>query len=446
MMDGTEIIIVVMVLIGFVIFNYRTPVVEGAKFNINKIGKNLKKQANNAIKTVGKEANKGVNYAKDLLKKDEKSGNTTPAPIAAASVAAASAVASDTNTPQSIEVPLPISAAAETPLPVDFKEVQGYLDKIKKYSNASITMSDSVSSTAEEYKKAFTDATDQLTKLSGEVASNTSKAEDAAAKAVSAATSLANITTDIQANVNSNNIIKNEIGAKIIEMREIEKNVLGYAIDASMSAYNAKESAAKSEKALAGILPTSTNNNVLKLGFQNIGSKVEGFTGFKSSILEGYTVFSDPNLPGGSQGTSAMDLENSLVEKINVFNQVYYGYLSETIKPGTTTKYSIADVNAARSELNTAISALNTQIGVIGSTTPKITDASFNNNHTSIKTTAAQIETLRSDLDMKMQEILKAKEGIPADHNIKHDTAAYTTILWTALATSVLYFVFVKIE
>ena len=307
-------------------------------------------------------------------------------------------------------------------------------------------MSDSVSSTAEEYKKAFTDATDQLTKLSGEVASNTSKAEDAAAKAVSAATSLANITTDIQANVNSNNIIKNEIGAKIIEMREIEKNVLGYAIDASMSAYNAKESAAKSEKALAGILPTSTNNNVLKLGFQNIGSKVEGFTGFKSSILEGYTVFSDPNLPGGSQGTSAMDLENSLVEKINVFNQVYYGYLSETIKPGTTTKYSIADVNAARSELNTAISALNTQIGVIGSTTPKITDASFNNNHTSIKTTAAQIETLRSDLDMKMQEILKAKEGIPADHNIKHDTAAYTTILWTALATSVLYFVFVKIE
>jgi hypothetical protein len=42
MIDGIEIVIVMMVLIGFVILNYRTPVVEGLKKK-KKI-KNLEKQ------------------------------------------------------------------------------------------------------------------------------------------------------------------------------------------------------------------------------------------------------------------------------------------------------------------------------------------------------------------------------------------------------------------
>jgi hypothetical protein len=47
---------------------------------------------------------------------------------------------------------------------------------------------------------------------------------------------------------------------------------------------------------------------------------------------------------------------------------------------------------------------------------------------------------------MKMQEILKAKEGAPTDYTLERDTAAYSTILWSALATSLLYVIFVKLE
>jgi ribosomal protein S6 len=438
MLDKNSIIIVGLVLIVFVILNYRTPVVEGAKFNIKKIGKDIKKGANNAIKTLGKEAVKGVNYAKDLIKKDDKSENTAPA----AAVVAATAIASSdltspsalTSTPPTVEVPSTISAAAETPLPVDFKEVQGYLDKLKTYSADAQTLSKSVSITAEDYKKAFTDVTDQLTKLSGEVVSNTVKTEDATAKAATMFADINLKTTDIQANVNSNNIIKNEIGAKIIEMREIEKNVLGYAIDASMSAYNAKESAERAGKALAGILPTSTNNTVLK--------SVEGFTGFNSSVLEGYTVFSNPNLPSGSTNNSAFDLENILVDKINKFNTAYYTFLSQASPTNAQTNA----LTVARSDLDAAITALNTKFGQIDSATPKITNAIFDASHSYIKTTATQIETLRADLDMKMQEILKTRDGVPSDYTNKRDMAAYTTILWTALATSALFFIFVKID
>jgi hypothetical protein len=432
MIDGIDIIIVVMVLIGFVILNYRTPVMEGLKkINIKKIGKDIKKVTSSAIKTTGKEVIKGVNYTKDVIFDKNKSGKATPAAAAVASTALVAAAAA---TPQPIVVPSAVNTAASTPLPVDFKEVQGYLDKIKKYSEDSKKMSDSVSKTAEDYKKAFTNATNKLTKLTGEVVSNTAKAKDAASKSATMSADINLKATDVKANVNSNNIIKNEIGAKIIEMREIEKNVLGYAIDASMSAYNAKESAERSEKALAGILPTSTNRVVLK--------SVEGFTGFNSSVLEGYTVFSNPNLPSGSTNNSAFDLENNLVDKINKFNTAYYTFLSEA---SPTTAQTTA-LTQARTDLNNAITALNTKIGQIGSATPKISNAMFDASHSYIKTTATQIETLRADLDMKMQEILKARDDVPSDYTIKRDTAAYTTILWTALATSALFFIFVKMD
>lgn len=445
MIDGIEIVILVLVLIGFVILNYRMPVVEGAKFNIKKtfkkIGKDIKKVATTTENVIGKVTTASVNFANDVITKDDKSGKSigaVAAPIVAASVAAASVAAPsvdvDTTTQQTVEVPSTISAAAETPLPVDFKEVQGYLDKLKTYSADAQTMSNSVSITAEDYKKAFTDATNQLTKLSGEVASNTAKAEDASAKAATLFADINLKATDMQSNVNSNNIIKNEIGAKMIEMREIEKNVLGYAIDASMSAYNAKESADRAEKALAGILPTTTNKAVLK--------SIEGFTGFNSSVLEGYTVFSNPNLPSGSTNNSAFDLENNLIDKINKFNTAYYTYLSQA----TPTTAQISALASARTDLDAAITTLNTKIGQIGSSTPKISNAMFDASHSYIKTTATQIETLRADLDMKMQEILKARDGFPSDYTIKRDTAAYTTILWTALATSALFFIFVKMD
>jgi hypothetical protein len=331
-------------------------------------------------------------------------------------------------------------------MPVDFKEVQGYLNKIEKYFQDTKTTADYVSRTAADYTKAYTDATNQLTKLSNDVSSNTTKTEDVAAKALSdinskTTTALSDINSkaiDIQANVNSNNIIKNEFGAKITDMRDIHKNVLGYAIDASMSAYYAKESAEESKKALAGILPTSTNNNVLK--------SVEGFTGFKSSVLEGYTVYSNPNLPSGSTNNSAFDLENDLVDKINKFNIAYYNLLSTPTTPAAAYTNASDALTSARTNLNTAITNLNTKIGQIGSATPKISNAMFDASHSEIKTTAAQIDTLRADLDMKMQEIIKAKDGIPTDSSINHDTAAYTTILWTALATSALFFIFVKID
>ena len=117
MFDKNVIAIFVLALIIMFVWNYNTPVVEGARFN---------KPARNR----GQAAM--IRYS------------------AAASVA----------------VPASVATVAQTPLPVDFKEVQVYLDKLKTYSEDAKKMADSVKSTTEEYSKAYEAASSNLNKIS----------------------------------------------------------------------------------------------------------------------------------------------------------------------------------------------------------------------------------------------------------------------------------------
>jgi hypothetical protein len=410
MFDKNVIAIFVLALIILFVWNYNTPVVEGARFN-------------------------------------KPTRNRGQAAMIRYSAAA----------PASVAVPAAIATVAQTQLPVDFKEVQVYLDKLKTYSEDAQKMAESVKSTTEEYANAYEAASSNLTKLSDAAKANVDKSEEAVKKVNAIYKDITSKATDIQTQVNSNNIVKNDIDNKILTMKDINKNVSSNAIDVKNSAMNAQNSAEDARKALAGILPTAANNVVLQSSGAQSGDKVEGFTGFKSSILEGYTVYSNPdsvagairavgeNPRNGPANRNAFDLENDLVDKINKFNQAYYGFLTGTFKQGTT-KYSETDVNNARSTLEATISDLNAHITTKINGPNKISKDVFDASHNAVKTTAAQIDTLRADLDMKMQEIIKTKHGVPMEHTMNRDVAAYTTILWTALATSALYFVFVKMD
>ncbi len=393
MFDKNVIAIFVLALIIMFVWNYNTPVVEGARFN-------------NQTRNRGQAA---------MIRSS-----------AAASVA----------------VPASVATVAQTPLPVDFKEVQVYLDKLKTYSEDAKKMADSVKSTTEAYSKTYEAASSNLTKLSDAAKANVDKSEETATKVNAIYKDITSKATEIQTQVNSNNIVKNEIVARINEIKDINKNVSSNAIDVNNSAMRAKQSEENAQKALAGILPTAANNVVLQSGGAQSGGAqsggaVEGFTGFKSSVLEGYTVYSNPDSAvgvaplNGPANRNAFDLENDLVDKINKFNQAYYNK---------------ADLTIPLSQLNSAIEDLQLHIVNINNRPNKISKTVFDASHNAVKTTAAQIDTLRADLDMKMQEIIKTKHGVPMDHTMNRDTAAYTTILWTALATSALYFVFVKMD
>jgi hypothetical protein len=62
----------------------------------------------------------------------------------------------------------------------------------------------------------------------------------------------------------------------------------------------------------------------------------------------------------------------------------------------------------------------------------------INSNH-------GDVLKLRAELDQKLIELYGLDNSIGEEYKINYDTTLYTGLIWSILATSVLYFVFVKI-
>jgi hypothetical protein len=56
-----------------------------------------------------------------------------------------------------------------------------------------------------------------------------------------------------------------------------------------------------------------------------------------------------------------------------------------------------------------------------------------------------EIQTLRSELDEKLRELYYTETSVLSDAKMEFDTAVYSGVLWTILATCVVYYVFVKL-
>jgi hypothetical protein len=72
--------------------------------------------------------------------------------------------------------------------------------------------------------------------------------------------------------------------------------------------------------------------------------------------------------------------------------------------------------------------------------TPANTDSSM--NHTAQNYN--QLLSLRNELDTKLQELYETNGSIPIIYQQDADSAVYATILWTILASSLLYYFFTK--
>jgi len=76
----------------------------------------------------------------------------------------------------------------------------------------------------------------------------------------------------------------------------------------------------------------------------------------------------------------------------------------------------------------------------------KITGQQFMERHNQIRELHNNITTMRSDLDMKMANLLdKTKGPLPEAQN-KYNLENYATIGWSVLATSILYYTFVEMK
>jgi len=74
-----------------------------------------------------------------------------------------------------------------------------------------------------------------------------------------------------------------------------------------------------------------------------------------------------------------------------------------------------------------------------------LTNPQYEANYMNIINQYNQIVSMRSDLDMKLRELYSLNNSTGIVNKSYLDTTVYKNILWTVLATSIVYFIFMKI-
>jgi translation initiation factor 6 (eIF-6) len=94
----------------------------------------------------------------------------------------------------------------------------------------------------------------------------------------------------------------------------------------------------------------------------------------------------------------------------------------------------------------TVISDINTVNTLITSNKSNLLIPSkYQSNYSEIVDNETEIINLRSNLDMKMREIYGLNDTVIGDSIIMNDSALYSGILFTILATTILYYTFTKL-
>ena len=155
------------------------------------------------------------------------------------------------------------------------------------------------------------------------------------------------------------------------------------------------------------------------------------------SIIEGFT--------DQEEITGVMSKEIDLLSSLNIFNQNYSMYVACNEKNGANVtenscaSYTEETLLEAKNNVNTAITNVNNALDGLNEGK---SIGEYDASHNVIGTTHKDIMKLRSELDLKLKEIYATEDSIAHQHKQMFDGTAYTSLVWTVLATSTLFYVF----
>ena len=190
------------------------------------------------------------------------------------------------------------------------------------------------------------------------------------------------------------------------------------------------------------------NNNVMNIGeieIYGLSPKIN-----IAGQTENFQTYSNK-----TEGMSLMSNEAQLLADLNDFNAKYARYVTCTgpLVNGTNNKLGckpdemdINTVNSAYNKITTSnINALsggslytvyNTPFNTY--TTNSVADVSFND----ITKKHKDIVQLRSELDAKLKEVYATEDSLAYEQKRLFDGTVYTSLVWTVLATTTLFYVF----
>ena len=210
------------------------------------------------------------------------------------------------------------------------------------------------------------------------------------------------------------------------KIRELTKNISDTSEKSVQSANKAKEYADATKRIYEHFF-YKQSKDIIDQNNAEFASGKQGFTSME------YTT-----------PANLFDLEKDVVDAINGFNTTYYEYVrclsgGSNCNVGTPVKEE--DVIQASETVNRKANALQ---AAYSKANPQTTDATFKSTHESIINKAKSLDELRRALDTKMETILKNKNP-SSELTRQYDSTVYTGIMWSVLATSVLFYVFTEL-
>jgi len=248
---------------------------------------------------------------------------------------------------------------------------------------------------------------------------------------------LTNYYKDISLNLyNQQNMYKTGMSNEAKTALDSIKNLNADSSSLSNQAILARDGAVESKNRVEKIYNDVFGKTTATVVQQDI--QKESFTqrGFFSS-KEGATFETSVSID-----TNLFKLEGDLIHAINDFNATYYKFI--TCSSLGTEKCSSNSKDVYENLVTEKAQSVNKAIIDLKATyTTSFTDASFNQNHQIIMDKSKSIDELRIGLDEKMATILKIKNP-PNEMTLQYDSTVYTGIMWSVLATSIVFYIFTE--
>jgi hypothetical protein len=228
----------------------------------------------------------------------------------------------------------------------------------------------------------------------------------------------------------------NDVSSKTIAARD---DALTY----SNLSQNIYENVFGAKSALKVLLDVYESSKKLESNPINVSKPMDGFTSMDEfKQIDGFTSMDEFKQMDGSGyiNKPLFDLEKLVIDQINNFNAIYYRYIQCKTINCTVNVKTEGDVETAAEEVKKAITNLETAYTTANI---KTNDGTFKDNHNIVMEKAKSIDELRRSLDTKMEELLKSRNP-PNELTRQYDSTVYTGIMWSILATSVLFYVFTE--
>jgi hypothetical protein len=140
--------------------------------------------------------------------------------------------------------------------------------------------------------------------------------------------------------------------------------------------------------------------------------------------------------------TTLMNKEKELVDQLADFNKKYERYIH--CNDSNVNEDCVSGNEPTSQELIDKMNTINGIINVMKSKTISQTP-NYQSIHTNIVNDYDKVVNLRNDLDMKLKQLHDPEHSKIVDFKYSYDSTIYSGIVISALATSLLYYIFTEL-